>query len=297
MVSAETDIDGAQQPGAVRREVITAGPAEALAALFDIDAPPVHDGDALPPLWHWVYLNERSRQGDLGPDGHPTLGIPSPPGPGYIRMFAGGRVDLHTPLRFGEVATRRIRVANRVEKAGRSGPLIFVTTRAEISQQGRLAIVEEQDIVYRRQPASGGPASPGSASPGPAVPPAVTNPAVTAALALLEFEVDPVVLFRFSALTYNAHRIHYDRTYAQCEGHPDLVVHGPLQAMLMGEAFRRSGLTLWGREFSYRLIAPTFGTQRLSVIAGDDADTGLRVRDARGLVTATSDVRAVPLER
>jgi hypothetical protein len=127
-----------------------------------------------------------------------------------------------------------------LEKDSRSGPLTFVTVRTEIEQGGDLAIVDEQDIVYREpgtSTAPGRPADQGDEAAGPGV---------------LEFDVDPVVLFRFSALTYNAHRIHYDRDHAVAEGHPDLVVHGPLQALPMGELLRRSGELTPGGVFSYQ---------------------------------------------
>jgi len=209
-----------------RTELITLEPAEALAGMLDIDAPSA--GDELPALWHWIYLLERRRQSDLGPDGHPRHGIPAPPGPGRLRMFAGGRVSMHTPLRFRQPATRTTRVIRTAEKEGKSGLLTFVTVRSDIEQGGRLAIADEQDIVYR---------APGSTLP------AKSNTAETPApMGSLALDVDSVVLFRFSALTYNAHRIHYDSAYAAQEGYPGLVVHGPLQALMMGELIRRSGV-------------------------------------------------------
>jgi 3-methylfumaryl-CoA hydratase len=270
---------GAEAQTSCRTELITPEPAEALAGLLDIDPP--SSGEALPALWHWVYLLERRRQRDLGPDGHPTHGIPAPPGPGRLRMFAGGRVSTHTPLRFGEPATRTTRVIRTAEKEGRSGPLTFVTVRSDIEQGGRLAIADEQDIVYRA-PGSTLPAKPSTAeTPAPLVP--------SGSLAL---DVDPVVLFRFSALTYNSHRIHYDPAYAAWEGYPGLVVHGPLQALMMGELIRRSGVPLVGQEFAYRLIAPMFGEQRLTV-APNPEETGVsaQVTDGAGRVTATSTLR------
>ena len=260
----------------VREELIVPGPAEALAALFDIPAPSTEHGAPVPPLWHWLYLLDRPRQRDLGPDGHPSVGIPAPPGPGYGRMFAGGRVTQRAPLLFGERATRSVRVAHRADKSGRSGPLVFMTTRVEITQHGSLVIVEEQDIVYRKRTPTG-PAA--AASP---------DPEVVRASPLLELDVDPVVLFRFSALTFNAHRIHYDREYALSEGYPGLVVHGPLQALLMGEVFRRAGEFVAGRQFSFRLIAPTFGSQRIAVIRAREDEPTLAVRDGTGTVTATA---------
>ena len=259
-----------------RTELITLEPAEALAGMLDIDAPSA--GDELPALWHWIYLLERRRQSDLGPDGHPRHGIPAPPGPGRLRMFAGGRVSMHTPLRFRQPATRTTRVIRTAEKEGKSGPLTFVTVRSDIEQGGRLAIADEQDIVYR---------APGSTLP------AKSNTAETPApMGSLALDVDSVVLFRFSALTYNAHRIHYDSAYAAQEGYPGLVVHGPLQALMMGELIRRSGVPLVGQEFAYRLVAPMFGEQRLTA-APNPEETGVsaQVWDATGRVTATSTLR------
>lgn len=272
------------EPVARRTELITPQPAEALAGLLDIDAPPMADG--LPPLWHAVYLLERRRESELGPDGHPTRGVPAPPGPGMLRMFAGGRVTAYGALHFGEEASRSTRVVRTVEKQGRSGPLTFVTTRSELEQGGRLVVADEQDIVYRG--AGGAPArdrDPGAA-PSDAAP--IDDAGQGGRLTL---DVDPVLLFRFSALTYNAHRIHYDQPYAAEEGYPGLVVHGPLQALLMGEAMRRSGVPVLGRTFAYRLLAPTYGAQRLTVTTaprGDAVDAW--VRDGSGVVTATATV-------
>ncbi len=259
-------------------ELLTSGPAEALAGLLDIDPPPLRGGAAIPPLWHWVYLLERCRQSELGADGHPARGIPAPPGPGRLRMFAGGRVTTHHCLRIGETATRTTRVAAIVDKAGRSGPLTFVTVRTDIVQGGVLAIGEEQDIVYRA-----------SGSTLPARARTASQPDPDAATgSTLQFDVDPVVLFRFSALTYNSHRIHYDRAYTTEEGYPDLVVHGPLQALLMGELSRRRGVPILGRQFSYRFVAPTFGRQRLTVMAGEGDTVAAQVRDTSGQITAVS---------
>jgi len=207
-----------------------------------------------------------------------SSGIPAPPAAGQLRMFAGGRVCLRTHLRFGEAATRTTRVVRATHKQGASGPLTFVTVRSEIEQQGHVAIVDEQDIVYRPQgralvarPDSGT----ADRSPAPG----------------LVLDVDPVLLFRFSALTYNAHRIHYDQAHAAAEGYPALVVHGPLQALLMGELIRRAGAALLGQEFAYRLVAPVFGAQRLTATADDASMTSVHVLDGASQVTATSTLR------
>jgi 3-methylfumaryl-CoA hydratase len=272
-----------------RTELITPDAAEALAGVLDIDPPGAEDG--VPPLWHWVYLLERRRESELGPDGHPTHGIPAPPGPGRLRMFAGGRVTTYGVLRFGELATRTTRVLRSVEKQGRSGPLTFVTVRSEITQAGAVVVIDEQDIVYR---AAGSvlPSTANRAGAGDGTRDGDDDGDTHGDLRL-EFDVDPVRLFRFSALTYNAHRIHYDLDYAVSEGYPGLVVHGPLQALLMGEVMRRSGVSAVGRPFAYRLIAPTFGTQRLTVTAGAGRDgVEAQVRDEAGTRTATSALPA-----
>jgi 3-methylfumaryl-CoA hydratase len=258
------------QDESVRTELLAPEPAEALAAMLDIEMP---DDGTLPPLWHWIYLLERRRQRDLGPDGHPTTGIPAPPGAGRRRMFAGGRVVTHRPLVLGEQATRTTRVASSVEKQGRSGPLTFVTVRNEVTQGGQVAVVDEQDIVYRAPGSS--PAPTGTAEPA-----TVREPSIT-------LEVDAALLFRFSALTYNAHRIHYDRAFVREEGYADLVVHGPLQALMMGELFRRTGVSLVGREYAYRLVSPMIGEQPMTVTAGEHGiETEAETLSEQGIVTA-----------
>ncbi|MFD0744559.1 hypothetical protein ACFQ1L_24125 [Phytohabitans flavus] len=257
----------------VREEVIAPEPAEALANLLDTDVPVA----VLPPMWHWVYLLERRPSADLGPDGHPTSGVPAPPGPGLKRMFAGGRVTTTHPLRIGEPATRVSWVSRTSEKVGRSGPLTFLTLRTEISQGGQVAIVEESDLVYR---AAGATSPPGGAP--------VAEPAAGPRLRLA---VGEAFLFRFSALTYNAHRIHYDLGWARAEGYAGLVVHGPLQALMMAEFAGRYGAGLVGRTFGYRLVAPMVGTQTLTVLPGPEgAVAGARVVDTAGRLTAQSDV-------
>ena len=262
------------------REVVAAEPVEAMAGLLDIDVP---SGGEVPELWHWLYLLERRPTRDLGPDGHPSSGIPSPPGPGMRRMFAGGRVDTWHRLRIGEPATRTTRIAREVEKQGRSGPLRFVTVRHEISQGGRVAILDEQDIVYR--------------APGGTALEAVDSQALPADREpRLALDVDEALLFRFSALTYNAHRIHYDREWCRQEGYGDLVVHGPLQALMSGELARRNGVPLVGRRFVYRLVSPMVGPQTMHVLAAADGlEAGAEVRTADGRTTAVgTSERAEP---
>ena len=251
-------------------ELITPGPARALAGLLGVPGP----DEELPLLWHWVYLLDRPPQDTLGPDGHRARGgMPVPPGPGLRRMFAGGRVWRHGELRIGAEATRRTWQASSARKEGRSGPLVFVTVRTEVSQGGQAVITEEQDLVYRE---------PGANSA------ARSAPIVAAAGQDRTVAVDPVLLFRFSALTYNAHRIHYDREYARAEGYPGLVVHGPLQALLMAELARSRGPA----EYSYRLVAPLYEDQGLVVSATPEGEAiDVSCRDASGRVTATGVLR------
>lgn len=263
---------------AVREEVLSRIPAESLSGVLGIPDP-TQSGEGLPELWHWVYLLERRPEADLGPDGHPVVGIPAPPGPGRRRMFAGGRVHTLQPLQFDAAATRTSRVTGSVEKNGRSGPMTLVTVRHEITQDGDLRVVEEQDIVYRE-----GGNEPLTVLEGPG--------AVADREAHLELVADERLLFRFSALTYNAHRIHYDLAWCREEGYDGLVVHGPLQALLMGELFRRNGRSLIGRVFSYRLVSPMVGTQTVHVTAAEDGlDAGAEVCTASGRVTATATLR------
>jgi 3-methylfumaryl-CoA hydratase len=258
-------------------ELITPGPAEALAGLLGVTGGSFGE---LPLLWHWVYLLDRPPTAALGPDGHQARGgMPAPPGPGLRRMFAGGRAWRQGALRIGAEATRRTWQASAVVKQGRTGPLHFVTVRTEISQGGAVVVSEEQDLVYR-EPADG--AGPDPVAPGPPVPAGPGD---------WEVEVDPVLLFRYSALTYNAHRIHYDRDYARSEGYPGLLVHGPLQALLMAELARRPGLS--ASEYSYRLVFPLYDDQGLVVSATPDgASVHVSCRDAAGRVTATGVIRS-----
>lgn len=260
----------------VRTELITPEPSEALANLLGTDIP----ADELPPLWHWIHLLEKRPHADIGPDGHPTFGIPAPPGPGRKRMFAGGRVRTHAPLKFGKPATRTTWVADTKEKQGSTGLLTFVTVRNEYTQGGRICIVDDNDIVYRT-PGSRL-AQSGTLHDQPAAAP--REPALT-------LTADEALLFRFSALTYNAHRIHYDHTWVRQEGYSDLIVHGPLQALMMGELIRGRGDGLVGKQFVYRLVSPMIGPQTFTVLAGGDGvNAGAEVRDVHGTVTAVSIV-------
>jgi len=272
---------------AERTELLLPGPAIALGGLLSVPVPDLEHGEGLPLLWHWVYLLDRPAQADLGPDGHPVRGaMPAPPRPGLRRMWAGGSVRASGPLRCGETATRRSRTLSVQDKQGRSGPLTFVVVGHQILQQGRVVVDERQDLVYRE---ASTPAGRQAAAPpeGPDVPAGDGEWAV---------DVSPVLLFRFSALTYNAHRIHYDRDYARAaEGYPGLLTHGPLQAIAMAEAGRAAGYG-GGQgsdlEFEYRLESPLFDHQGMIVSASRQQEaTTTRVRDRRGRQTASGTLR------
>ena len=189
-----------------RSERLAPEPALALSRLIDVPSP----GDTLPLLWHWMHFLDRPAEADLGSDGHPMRGgVLDPPAPGLRRMWAAGRVKTHRPLHYEDIASRRTEVSAGVQKSGRSGPLTFVTVRHEIHASGQLAVEEEQAIVYR-QPAR--PTEPPTSDIEPAPPPTDGG---------WHVNTTPTLLFRFSALTYNAHRIHYDRDYARdVEGYP-----------------------------------------------------------------------------
>jgi 3-methylfumaryl-CoA hydratase len=265
-----------------RTEIPQPEPAYALADLLGVPVPDL--GAGLPPLWHWAYLLDRPALADLGPDGHPVRGtLPAPPGHGRRRMWAGGRVAARGPLRCGAPATKRTRVLAVTEKHGRSGHLTFVTVGVQVLQGGAVVVDEEQDIVYR---AAAGP--PPAAQPAAAAP-EVPAPVVPAGQGEREIAISPALLFRFSALTYNTHRIHYDRDYCRdVEGYPGLLTHGPLQALAMAEAARAIGGT-GDVSFAYRLVSPLFDEQGLIVGAakGADGTTVTAARDRYGRQTAT----------
>lgn len=262
----------------VRTDVIGRGAVDGLAGLLGVrPASP----DLLPPMWHIAQLLETVPQDRIGPDGHPLTGLPTPPAPGARRMFAGGRVWHRRPLVVGREATRTSRIVASREVEGRSGHLRFVTVRHEYVQEGELAVRDDHEIVYRpARPDSapliactGTPEEPGAPGRGTAL------------------AVDPVVLFRFSALTYNAHRIHYDRDHARSEGYDHLVIHGPLQAVLMAEDLRGRGRELLGRVFSYRLLAPAVGPQTIRARRPDHGTpVDVEVTTGDGGVSATGSL-------
>ncbi|MEV5834553.1 mesaconyl-C4 CoA hydratase [Nocardia sp. NPDC052112] len=262
-----------------RTEVLVPGPAEALSGLLGVPVPDLAAG--LPLLWHWIYLLERPAQADLGPDGHPIRNtVPEPPGPGRRRMWAGGSVRTRGALICGEPATKRTKVLSTAEKQGRTGALTFLVVGHQILQGDRIVVDERQDIVYRDAVEPSGRSGEPEPVLDPKVPPAEDEWAI---------DTSPTLLFRYSALTYNGHRIHYDRDYARdVEGYPGLLVHGPLQALAMAEAARAVHRYTGDQVFDYRLRSPLFDYQGLVVSATRRDGVLVTVaRDGFGRQTAT----------
>jgi 3-methylfumaryl-CoA hydratase len=225
---------------------LTTTPLRALASTLDRDDPKPKTGNPIPPGWHWLYFLPLSRQSDIGPDGHSRRGDFIPPVPLPRRMWSGSRIKFAHALRVGDRVTRTSRIAAINRKMGRTGELIFVQLHHELSDASGIALVEEQDLVYRELP------KPGDS-------PAPIQRAPDSQDWSREFNADSVLLFRYSALTFNGHRIHYDRRYAvEVEGYPGLVVHGPLIATLLLDGLRRHlpGATV--ASFEFRAFCPLF---------------------------------------
>ncbi len=233
------------------------------AAALDLDAAP-EPGDALPPGWHWMFFNPMVRARDLGVDGHPKRGGFLPPVKLPRRMWAGGRLSFRAAIPIGAVLRRYSEIVNVELKHGRSGSMVFVLVRHRVFADEVFAIEEEHDIVYRDAPAPDAPAPPFETPPGEAQWQRSIVP-------------DPVLLFRYSALTANGHRIHYDRSHAtQGEGYPGLVVHGPLTAtLLMGFAESVMGRPLV--RFSFRNKAPLFDLAPFTIAGAPAADGTARL--------------------
>jgi len=280
-------------PAPLRRsDRIHPWPVDAFAGLLDQPSPLAGGNSALPPMWHLFSFLEYPAQHELGADGHPAAGHFLPPIPHRRRMFAGGRWHYHRPLRVGDEVTLRSTVISIEPKIGRSGDLVFVTVRHEYSIGDLLAGVEEQDIVYRSEP----PAAPAAPSAPPTEPAEDTTPAEHE----LRIDPDPTLLFRFSALTYNAHRIHYDQPYATgVEGYPRLVVHGPLLALLALELPRRHHPEAQVLEFHYRLRRPAFTGATIQArgwAPAGDGWCGLAVGELGRLPSLTATVRLRAVE-
>ena len=246
---------------------ITAAPLRALSATLDRDDALPEPGTVLPPLWHWLYFLPPHRQNELGPDGHALRGGFLPPVPLPRRMWAGGRLQWlpENPLVVGDAVQRVSRIESVMHKAGRTGDLLFVLVKHEVHNAKGLSLTEEHDIVYRA-----------AAQPGDPVPPPV--PAEKGATWQLEIVPDPVLLFRYSALTFNGHRIHYDRKYVtEVEGYPGLIVHGPLIATQLVDLVRRNASGAFVRSFNFKAVRPTFDLHPYR-LNGEPAADGKTIR-------------------
>jgi len=239
------------------RQRIDAWPVQAMSATLDRNDTPAEDGMALPPGWHWMFFNPTAPAHEIGVDGHPERGGFLPPVPLPRRMWAGGRLTFHRPLAIGRTVERQSRIDDVKIKHGRSGRLVFVTVRHVIVDQDGPCVEEAQDIVFRDPPDQSAPAQPVAAP--------ASGPWRRA------ISPDPVLLFRYSALTFNGHRIHYDRPYVTgVEGYPGLIVHGPLIATLLLDLVRRQAPERALARFSFRAVSPLFDTAPFTVNGAPD---------------------------
>lgn len=259
---------------------IAAVPVQALSATLDRDDPAPAAGTPLPPLWHWMYFLPHARASEIGPDGHPKRGGFLPPVPLPRRMWAGGRLawEPANPLCVGQQVQRRSTIRSVKHKAGRTGELLFVLVEHQYHNERGLALTEEHDIVYRSA------ARPGDPAPPPQTPPLAGQQAWSRTIA-----ADDVLLFRYSALTFNGHRIHYDRKYVtEVEGYPGLIVHGPLIATLLLDLLRREMPGAQVAAFDFRAVRPTFDLHPFSVHGRPSADgrtVELWAQDHEGFLT------------
>lgn len=262
------------------RDQATAAPIACLAATLDRDDAEPEPGDAVPPGGHWLYFLPRTRQSDLDRNGHARKGGFLPPVPLERRMWAGGRIVFKSPLRIGDAIHRRSEIADVSLRDGGSGQLVFVLVKHTVSGPDGVAIEEEHDIVYR------GPAAPGAAEAA----------AKTAAPAdppwRRQVTPDIVLLFRYSALIFNAHRIHYDKAFAmEEEGYPGLVVHGPLIATLLADLLARERPEARISRINFRAVRPLFADREMT-LAGKPSDTGftLWAADDGGALCARAEI-------
>jgi 3-methylfumaryl-CoA hydratase len=267
-------------------DVATAFPYAALSATLDRSVERPVAGTKLPALWHWLYFLPLYRQSDVGPDGHAKRGGFLPPVPLPRRMWAGSQFEFHSPLRIGDTLERVSTIHDVSEKSGRTGPLVFVKVRHEIRRNGEsnVALTEFHDIVYRE-----------AAKPDDVAPPPKAAP--VSATWEKRWVPDDVFLFRYSALTFNGHRIHYDRRYVtEVEGYPGLIVHGPLIATLLLDLLRHQMPEAEVARYEFRAIRPTFDIDHFHVCGEHGADSKsfhLWARDHEGWLTmdATATIK------
>lgn len=264
----------------VKTDVVTPRLAMGLNAVFDVSGE-LADGDAAPAGIHWCLAPDIVPMSQLGPDGHPARGDFLPPVPFPRRMWAGGELMSQGDFKVGDTVSRHSVIEDVLLKSGRSGEMIFVTVRHEYSTARGVALNERQDIVYRQmdtQKPAGSIATPGD------------KPAADRTLSIFG---DSVLLFRYSAITFNGHRIHYDQPYVTDEeGYPALIFHGPLQASYL----LRMAIDGVNREaplnFAFRSVSPLFGGEAITLNAKTDGtETQLWVSNAAGVTTMTATAR------
>jgi 3-methylfumaryl-CoA hydratase len=260
--NANADLSGWIGKTETVTDTVTATPYAALSATLDRAPERPAVGTPLPPLWHWLYFLPLYRQSEVGPDGHAKRGGFLPPVPLPRRMWAGSQFEFNRPPSVGDRITRVSTIADVAEKSGRTGPLVFVKVRHEIraNDEPSPAIVEFHDIVYRE-----------AAKPGDEAPPPKAAP--SQAHWQRRWVPDDVLLFRYSALTFNGHRIHYDRKYVtEVEGYPGLIVHGPLIATLLLDLLRSELPDAVVRRYEFRAVRPLFDINPFDVCGEPSAD-------------------------
>ena len=243
------------------KALVTAYQADALTATLDRDDPPYKEGDVIPPGWHLFYIREVVKLRDTAEDGHPKRGDFLPPIDLPRRMWAGTKATYHKPIHVGENISNVTTIESVTPKVGKTGQLVFLTLKNEISGENGVATTELQDVVYREE------ARPGAAAPEPPPPPGE---------ALWRRTIHPssILLFRYSALTMNSHRIHYDRTYVtEVEKYPGLLVHGPLTFTLLLDLFRRENADKTLKSFSVRAVSPIYDTHDFVVEGAPDGES------------------------
>jgi 3-methylfumaryl-CoA hydratase len=283
----ETDLKSWIGLGQASEDWINPSRVAAWHATFDHECAPPREGDIAPLGFHWTLAPLAARESDLGPDGHPRRGTFLPPIPLPRRLWAGSRVAFRRALRVGEGVLRESRITAIDHKQGKSSALVFVTVRHRLIHDDVVAIEEEQDLVYRELPTRTVHTEP-------------TASAKDADAAAWQRTIRPTetLLFRYSALTFNGHRIHYDRPYAMdVEGYPGLVVHGPLIATLLLDLIQTRVPAERVERFAFRATRPTFDTSEFAVCGapgtGDDHFT-LWSTDNRGARAVEADVWTRP---
>lgn len=272
-------------------DTITAAPLRMMRATLDL--PPVDASLALPPLWHWLYFLPSPQQSELGDDGHAKRGGFLPPVPLPRRMWAAGSFEFFRDLQLGDPITRTSTIDDVTVKNGRTGALCFVRVRHEVSNSKGLALREFHDIVYRPNPTKAA----SNASP-EAIANAAYEQAPLANYSEVVTPTDPL-LFRYSALTFNGHRIHYDRQYVtEIEGYPGLIVHGPLMATLLAGLGKKLNPAASIASFEFRALKPVFDLHPFEICAGQLAGSILDVwiKDFEGHVTMKATIHFAPLK-